>query len=250
MYVRSRRQKATINCQNRKASCFACRHQASSVWRDLEGKDLSHLDATKTCNIYKAGQSIFYQGNPCLGLFCIESGTVALRKLDNHGNEMLVRLVFSGEVLGYRTFFAKGSYSNSAQALTDCRVCFIDQPTLKLLMDRDASISRHFLHDMAETLRHAEETQLQAMALPARSRLAKLLLDLKESFSEVREDGSLLIKLPLSRQDIASMLSLRPETLSRLIRSMEKSQIAIFKKREVLIHDLDALFDEIGDWAV
>ena len=100
----------------RAASCFHCDARGTSEWCPLEAEDLRLLNQAKVGNSYQPGQSVFYQGNPCLGIYCIESGTVAVRKTDPHGNSVIVRLAHSGETLGYRAFVAGAHYRAGADA--------------------------------------------------------------------------------------------------------------------------------------
>ncbi len=225
------------------ATCCTCSARAKE-WCAL-GDDLLTLDKMKTTQIYKAGQIIFHQGAPSLGVYCIESGTIALRKVDSLGNESLLRLLHAGQTLGYRTFFSQGVYSSSAQALTECRICFIEKSKINELMARNPLIANAFLRHLAEDLQRAEEDKMSLTNLPVRTRLAKLLLSLKDYYGEIDEQGNLNIKLPLSRQDMASMIGARPETLSRTIRALEQDGVAFFIKSLVQVPDLDALLDEV-----
>lgn len=226
-------------------SCFTCQSRDRSEWCQLEGADLRLLNQVKVTNVYQPGQVIFYQGNPCLGIYCVESGTVALRKNDAAGNSVIVRLVHAGDTLGYRAFFAGDSYRASADALVPSRVCFIDKNAVRTLLDHNPNVGMAFLRHMAKDLEDAEEAKLHAAALPVRARLAHLLLVLKDRFGSVLQDGTLRIELPLSRQDIAAMIGTRPETVARAVKSLEDDGVARFKGRAVLVEDLDALMDEL-----
>ncbi len=53
------------------------------------------------------------------------------------------------------------------------------------------------------------------------------------------------LDLPLSRQDMAAMIGIRPESMSRTIRSFEDDKVAIFSGRQVHVPSLEALFDEL-----
>ncbi|MEM6730359.1 MAG: hypothetical protein AAF658_02315, partial [Myxococcota bacterium] len=66
----------------RPISCPTCPTRSTCEWCDLGSDDLRELDRAKVTNVYTPHQVIFYEGNPCLGIYCIESGTIALRKSD------------------------------------------------------------------------------------------------------------------------------------------------------------------------
>lgn len=232
---------------SRAINCFTCQSRNKTEWCHLHGDDLRVLNQVKVCNIYKPGQIIFYQGNPCLGLYCIERGTVAIRKSDAAGNSVLVRLAHDGSTIGYRAYFGGGTYSGTAEALSECRICFIDRSAVRTMMDHNPAVGLSFLQHMATDLQDSEELRLQSSALPVRARVAHLLLVLKDKFGTAMDDGSLSIELPLSRQDIAAMIGTRPETISRVLKAMEEDEVAIFTGRTVEVADLDLLLDEIDN---
>lgn len=227
------------------ATCFSCQNRDRSEWCTLPQEDLEALNKARICNHYQTGQIIFYQGNPCLGLYCIESGTVGVRKTDPQGNSVLVRLANAGQTLGYRTFFSGDAYQASAVAMEPCNICFIDRAAVRNLLERNPSLGMRFLKRMAEDLQHSENAYLQGAYLPVRARLAHLLLTLKDHYASMAADGTWTMRMPILKQDIASMLGARPETLSRAIRELEQDGVIQFDEKIVCIPDLDALLDEV-----
>lgn len=229
----------------RKVSCFGCAGRPQSEWGLLEGADLALLNQVKTCNLYLPGQTIFYQGNPCLGLYCVESGTVAIRKADGEGNSVIVRLAHAGDTLGYRAYFAGEAYRASADALQPSRVCFIDKHAVQSFLARNTALVTAFLQRLARDLEEAEEAKLHAAALPVRARLAHLIAGLRDRFGTPDSNGGYVIDLPLSRQDMAAMIGTRPETVARAVRGLETDGMAFFKGRRVEVTNPQRLLDEI-----
>jgi CRP-like cAMP-binding protein len=240
--IQSRR---TIEASAFGINCFTCQMRERTEWCQLAGNDLRALNQAKVCNVYESGQIVFYQGNPCLGIFCVESGTVAVRKADNHGNSALVRLIHAGQTLGYRSYFGGSNYTAGAEALTRCQVCFIDREAVKKLLAGNPSVGLLFLKHSADDLEASEEARLHSATLTVRARVAHLLLALKDRFATVDDEGTLTIELPMSRRDMADIVGTRPETIARTIRSLETDDVAIFKGRRVTVRDLDALLDEL-----
>lgn len=225
--------------------CFNCLNRAQSAWCAISGDDIAFLDRHKLNRLYSAGQNIFFQGDPCQGLFCIESGTAAIKKTDDQGNEILLRLSTGGDTLGYRTYFAGGHYGASAIALEDCRVCIIPKVSVDALLSRNPALALRFAQRLASDLESAEEHKLQA-SLSVRVRISHLLLALKERFGVRAADGSWFFTVPLSRQDMAAMVGTRPETVIRTLSELEADGLVSINRRQITIPALDPLIDATG----
>jgi len=226
-------------------SCFACQGRERNEWCALKDDDLELLNRSKITVNYRPGQDVYLQGNPCNGIYCIEDGTIAVRRMDVQGNSILIRLAHAGQTLGYRDFFGAQGHTASAEALTPARVCHVEGQALRNLLGHNPTLGLNFLAHLAEDLDHAEESILQNSALTVRTRLAHLLLTLKDRFADAHEDGTIVISLPLARQDLAALLGTRPETIARTIHALESDSVATFSGRTVRIPDLDLLLNEI-----
>ncbi len=99
--------------------------------------------------------------------------------------------------------------------------------------------------DLANTMDALEASLVDRLRLPVRARLAQMLLSLRGAFGDVDEDGVLIIDLPLSRSQIAELLAVRPETVTRAIGVLSEEGVARFVRRRVVVRDLDALMDEV-----
>ncbi len=237
--------KRNASASNPNPQCFTCQWRDRSAWCVLDHEDLVQLNKSKLVRTFQAGENIYMQGDSAAGVYCLEGGVVTLRKTDENGNAMLIGLAHAGDTIGYRDFFSRGEYMSTAQASEPVRVCFVARDTVSALLNRNPALGLRFLVRVSEELNHAETMMLQNSTLSVRTRLAHLLLSLKERYGEVEEDGTLVIRLPLSRQDIASMLGTRPETISRAIHILEEAEVARFSGRQVRVADLDVLLDEI-----
>jgi len=230
-------------------TCFACQSRGRNEWSSLEGDDLALLDRAKTCNVYEPGQVIFYEGNACLGIHCVEEGSVKLTKTGPKGDSVVVGLAGPGQTLGYLAYFGERGYSATAEALSACRVCFVDRAAVRTLIQRTPSVGLAFLRRLSDDVERSEDERVNALALPLRARAAHLLLVLKDRSASADDAGRLTIDLPLTRRDLAAMLGTRPESLSRLIRDLATDGVAHFSPRHVLVPDLDVLLDEIESTA-
>jgi CRP-like cAMP-binding protein len=220
-------------------------NQFPSEWDGLDEAGRELLEKSRTCAVRQPGDTVFRQGDPCLGLYWLDSGLSVLRKSDDQGRAAIVRIAHGRQVLGYRAFFERQSHAATAVALIETHVCFIESATAWELLNQHPAVSAGFLHRIAEDLRLAEETRLFAIYQPARARLAALLLELKDRLGQVDDEGVLTIQLPLSRTQLAELLGVRPETISRAMGALEADKVATFGGGVAKVPDLDGLLDEL-----
>lgn len=237
--------KTTLN-YGQQPLCQKCPHLAETEWKSLGKTDIVTLNQAKTMNTYNPGQLIFLQGNQCMGLYSVYSGTVVVRRVNVHGNAVIVRLVEAGQTLGYRAFFSSNSfYTASAEATTRTQVCFLSRTNVDNLIRNNPSVALNFLRRLANDLNSAESFRLRFATLPVTGRVAQILLLLKRHHGTVDQNGNIIIDLPMARRDLANMIDARPESVSRAVTSLHKRGVATFTKRRVTITDLDDLIDEV-----
>jgi len=195
------------------------------------------------------GASLFLQGDPSEGLLWVESGTVAIRIMTPRGRDCLVRLVEAGEILGWRACLTAGETGQlqSAVAVTRVEARFVRRDDVVEILGSDPALALSRLQSLTRVATRAEADRTISMDYSARARLAHVLIGLREHHGWVDESGDLIIDLPISRQDIASAIGVRPETVSRLVEALGRDGIAVFNGRRVRIPDLDGLLDEVEE---
>jgi len=224
------------------AACQHCHLFPASCWHALDPADHGLLDSYRVESRLGAGQVLFEEHAPCHGLHCIEDGLLALRKSDEHGNGVILRLAHPGETLGFPAFFGRMAYSARAEALRDSKICFFPGRLVQDILARNPGLRDEFCRLLAQELVQYGEARLRVATRTLERRLQDLLLQLLPSCGEVAASGtSARLELPLSRRDLAAMLGVRPETVARAARQLGELGMARFEGRQVAIPDLRRL---------
>lgn len=221
--------------------CETCPWREGSMWAHLEARDRALLMEYRVETRTRAGQALFHEAHPCHGLHCISDGLLALRKADDAGNSVILRLAHAGETLGYPAFFGRMEYTATAEVLREARVCFFPARAVQEVLARTPALRDGFLHLLAEELRSYGEARLRHATLPLARRLADLLFSLLPTCGETLDDGGAKLRLPISRKDLAAMLGVRPETVARALKLYGEMGWAEFDGRDVAVPDLGKL---------
>lgn len=197
------------------------------MWDGMPPEFLDALSRRKVIRHLKRGTYLFHQGDECDAVFRLLSGVLLLRKGDQDGHSLVVRMVRPGATLGYRALVRTEPHSVSAHCATDVVVCQIPARTARWAFEQNRALERDFAANMVRDIDRSENQALNMLTLCVRDRVLVLLHQMAEHFGR-REGDGLRIETPISKSDMASMLGIARESMSRCIRLIEEQGIAEF----------------------
>lgn len=214
--------------------CGKCAFYKESVWRPVEPDSMPVLARGFSRKGLDAGQVLFEQGAENRGVFCVSSGLIALRSYQASGTSTLLRLAYPGEVIGFRSFLGNGYHQTEARALLPSRVCTVAQRDAKQIADGNSLVLAQLTSRCISEIDRSHEKIIAAATTSNKQRLADLLLQLMEHHGE-RVGEHIRMQLPMSRSDLADLIGVQPETMSRLVKRLERDGEFMISGREVRI---------------
>lgn len=226
-------------------SCRSCSARSLSDWSDLPAHCHETIDLVKKHRVLEEGQTLFRQGDNNAGLHCAAHGLFALRMSHENGAEVLIGIARTGETLGSRAFLRNGPHRTTAVALTRAEVCTIHRRDAVRLTQEAPTVYLQLVKRCLRAMDDAQEDKLRIAAMSNRARLCHLLLRLADC--DPREPGPAVeTRLPISRADLASMIGIQPESVSRLLRRLKDEGLVEFSGRWLRIPDPGALNAQAG----
>ncbi len=128
-------------------------------------------------------------------------------------------LLFPGDFLG--PFGDSGAVTCTASALSDCELCCFEGAGLHSVFARHPRLQESFLQHFADAVERAREDAAKLRRPQAAARVAALL----RIFAEHTDGESEGVQLPLRRVEIARLLGLTTETVSRCLSQMRQDGI-------------------------
>lgn len=223
-------------------SCENCQCKNKGIFCDLNHNELAIVGQNKIMNSYKKGQTVFFQGNPTFGLYCINSGKIKLSKIGPDGKESIIRIAGPGDVLGHRSLFSNEKFTATATVLEDSAICFLDKKFIFKAIQQDPSISLHLIEKLSRDMGKAEDRAASMAQKNVRERLAELLLMLKNSYG-IKEDNRWKLEIKLTREEMASMIGTANETIIRFISEFKEDGLLEQEGKTIFILDEDGLVE-------
>lgn len=222
-----------------KATCGDCRVLTSTLFRSLSGDQLRRFSCIFCPTHFRRNQILFFEGGAAQHLFALNAGLVKLVKSLENGKERIIRILFPGDLFGLEAL-NEAAYPLTAVILQDSEICSVprDQFFSFLRSNPDISINmvRLLVNEIAEI-----RTQMTTMSFKdARMRVATFLLSLI-SPDEKASVSSCALTLPLTSQEIAEILELSPETVSRAWNALRQEGLIEKRGRRLVVQDLHAL---------
>ncbi len=181
---------------------------------------------------------LFLHGDLAERFFIVQQGHIKLTRTSVEGVEKVIEVIPPGESFAEAIMFMnKPSYPVTAQAIGETTVlAFENQVFLGILQD-SFDTCLQVMSDMSMRL-HRWLNEIDELALQnANYRFINYLL----SQVPIGSQGSCQIQFDVPKQVIASRLSIKPETLSRILRQMTKAKILTVTGKCIDILDIDKL---------
>lgn len=220
-------------------SCKSCHARLKNVFCALEKGEIENLTEEKSCNIYRKGQLIFYEGNRPTGLYCVNKGKIKLFRTGFEGKEQIVRFAKDGDILGYRALISGDVYAATAETLEDATVCFIPKKIFQELLQKSSELSTRVMQLLSKDLKLAETRITTLAQKPVRERMAEALLMLKEFYGF--EQNNQTINAMLTREDLANIVGTATETAIRIMSDFRNEKMIISEGKKIKIINLPKL---------
>jgi CRP/FNR family transcriptional regulator, dissimilatory nitrate respiration regulator len=205
------------------------------LFEPLNAEQLARVrDSTHEIRL-QAGQPLFSQGDPARHFFMVLEGSLKLFLLSREGEEKVIELVSPDQFFAEAVMFMEhGRYPVNASALTESRLLAFDNHTFLELLQESRELTLRVLAAMSRRL-HALVREIDELTLHnATYRFVTYLLQ-QERTAGTRVD------LPLPKQIIASRLSIKPETLSRILARLREQGLVEVAGESITLIDEPAL---------
>lgn len=136
------------------------------LFKGMKKSSLREFEKLMHRRRYKEDETIFWEGEPGVGMYIVEEGSVAIYKgLSDNDREELAKLG-RGEFFGELALLDESPRSATAVALKDSRILGLFRPDLLELIERKPRLGNKLLFNLAmligERLKHTNE-ELQAV---------------------------------------------------------------------------------------
>lgn len=178
-----------------------------------------------------AKEHVFCEGDARTHVYCVEDGVIAIYKTLFDGRRRIIDVAYPGDFIGLGLL---GEHIMSAQATCPSKVRCLSAIALEKLAETDASLAIKLYKSVCHDLMAARTLLVTVGQRSAVERVAAFLLALHR-----RSGTHGIIKLEMRRSDIADLLGLTIETVSRTLTKLREMGVIELEQGSTTLRLLD-----------
>jgi len=231
------------------SSCETCLVRNRAICAALDSQEIGALNSIGRNRALAPGESLIWEGDDSVLVANVIEGVLKLSTGTEDGREQIVGMVFPSDFIG-RPFGS--TTGHGVTALTEARVCVFNRRDFDAFAREHPALEHKLLQRTLDELDRTRRWMLLLGRKSASEKVASFLLELADRVAtpgcaEGASPAHIDLDLPVSRQQIADVLGLTIETVSRQFTRLKADGIvAIPGRRQVIVLDRAALAAEAG----
>lgn len=214
------------------------------IFSGLTEAELAFLAERTAPRRFSVGETVFAEGEPCTGLYVVESGHVRIFKSSAGGREHVLSIEGPGSSVAELPVFDGGNYPASVMAIDEATLLFVSKQDFQSLCLAHPQVSLKVLRVVGARLRRLVSIIEELSFTTVRHRLAAFLVRLAKNSGGRGADG-IEVTLPANNQELASQIGTVRELISRNLSRFQAEGVLKIDGRKVTVTDLKALEAEL-----
>jgi len=200
------------------------------LFSKLSNENLKKLESISYFKKYNANEILFYEGDKPGILHVLVDGVLRLYKTNAKGQEIYIHQFIPTALVGELANFENMKFPATARFVTNGEVLKIDFKKLEKDFFQNPDICMEIIKSLTKKVKILSQVIHHEMVLTSEAKIAKFLYEHPNVFKTVKNN------------QIAAILNVSPETLSRTLTKFKKNNyITIDKEYNINILDKEAI---------
>lgn len=230
-------------------TCTTCLIRNRAICSSLGPSELEVLNQIGRRQVIKRGQVLIWEGDESFLVANVIEGVLKLSTSTADGREQIVGVVYPSDFIG-RPF--GNNSQHTVTALTDARVCSFTRRAFDGFAREHPELEHKLLERTLIELDRARNWMLLLGRKNASEKVCSLLLEMSHRLADSTCSGSVMkldqFEMPVDRQQMADLLGLTIETISRQITRLRSAKIIDTPdRRSILILNRALLAQTAGE---
>lgn len=210
------------------------------LFSGLESEEMTLIAAHARSMRKARGEFIYMPGDRADFVYILKHGRVKLSVLSESGKEIAIDIIQPGEIFGEFALVDESQRSNMAQALDDVLMWFFSKHDFTKLLTSLPMLSLSYIKLVGDRRRRMEKKLSDITSKPVSGRICELLHELSTSSAEFETVATDYI-VPLTHQDVASLIGAARQTTTTVLNDLERRGIIELGRGSIRVKRLKEL---------
>lgn len=184
----------------------------------------------------KKGDFVFWENEPAHYVYYVKSGHVKVFKVSEDGQETIFDIYNPNSFVAVGVLFNEPQvYPASASVIGDTTLYAIPVHVLEDAIVAKPESARAWIRYMNQRLTFVQRRLSQQIFADSQVRFKRLISYLANKYPTKEEGDYLLVSIPITKQELAELLNIRRETLSRMLSKLKEEKACIIKNKQVAV---------------
>jgi CRP-like cAMP-binding protein len=216
-----------------------------AIFSSLSDDELAFVVPRLVTRRFQASQTIFTEGDPCAGLYVIQTGHVRIFKSSSGGREQVLSIDGPGNSIAELPVFDGGDYPASAQAASDSTLLFFSREDFQTLCLQHPQVALKVLRVIGGRLRRLVSIIEELSFTTVRERLIALLVRMAKANGRKNGD-SVVLPIPANNTELAAQIGTVRELVSRNLSRLQSEGLIQIDDRTLTIPSFTRLEAELN----
>ena len=212
-----------------------------AFWQALSPANRADLAKLGILRRYRADTIIIRQNELSDHVLVLRHGCVKVTSYTEQGYEAVLGLRDVDDLVGELAGIDGGPRSATLCALTDVVALSVEAAEFGSFQRSRPEVDLAVQRTLTGRLREADRIRAEVGADRVARRLALLLVRLAQRYGRRRDDGTVVIELPLTQDDLAGLVLASKRTVARVLEQWRNDGLLDTGRRRVELKDLAAL---------
>ncbi|MBP7401520.1 MAG: Crp/Fnr family transcriptional regulator [Clostridia bacterium] len=211
------------------------------IFASLDYGQLERLARRVVHRTYARGETIVTEGSRPRFAAILNQGSAKACRMTPDGREQILYVFSEGDFLGEQNLLFDRASGYTVEALEEVRACLLHKEDFLALLGEYPDIAVRIIEELGSRLERLENVAKHMGVRALEGRIGAALLEFADKYGVPEADG-IRVRLPLSREGLASYIGIARETVSRKLGQLETDRIIRSEgNRTIVILDRAAL---------
>jgi CRP/FNR family transcriptional regulator, polysaccharide utilization system transcription regulator len=185
---------------------------------------------------HKRGEDIFRQNKPISYIKFVKTGLVKISREVQNDKSVIIKIVTDGSFLDLLSVFYENRYLYSATAIEETQIIYTNFSVFKEIITENGAYALSILKLFGNDAITLLDKVINVSQKQVPGRLADVLV-----FFSTKIYRSDTFNLPLSRMELAELISSTKESISRTLTEFKNDKIIEIDEKKITIRSMDLL---------